>query len=576
MMRRTPLILLALLVAALAAPAAAPAHPERNTKFPMPHPGTVPHYRTTGPLLVVCKPDSLSRLKFGFRGDPKELRSRLKLLRQCRFRSIQSAVNAAQSDYRIFIMPGIYKEEASRHVPVGSFEQQPCPNNYVETEGFANSAPPPAGPTSNDPPVRPDRNYQVNCPNSKNLIEIVGDPRPEANPINPSLPACVQKCNLQITGVGKGPGAVLIQSDRKKLDVLRVDRAHGIYLGNFTIEQSAFNNIDLVEVDGFHVSGIITRYAQDYGLLTYTSIHGLYDHIEAYNNGDSGVYPGSNAKGCNVDLNAYETCEAGGSAADPRAGCGTPTTELKQINSHDNVLGYSGTAGNSTFVHDSEFHNNNTGMTTDSLAAGHPGFPQECVQWQNNRIHSNNTNYFTPERQDYCSKTPFEQRPKEIVCPQFLAPVGTGIFIAGGNRNLIRHNVIYDNWRYGVGLIYIPAQLRGDSDPSHQTDTSNGSQFLGNTMGTGSDGSRQPNGIDFFWDQQGSRNCWQGNSSSGPGHESNASLPGCPGPDSFSPSNPVTVSEYVTCSAWDPDANKRPGQQNPPGCPWFDTPSKPS
>jgi hypothetical protein len=570
---------LASLAIALVLPAAALAHPERGTKFPMPHPGNVPNFRTTGSLLVVCKSDSLSRLKFGFRGDRAGLRTRVKQLRSCRFRNIQAAVNTAHSNSRILIMPGIYKEEPSRHVPVGGFQQPPCANNYVETEGLSNNAPPPAGRASDDPPVRPDRNYQVNCPNSKNLIEVIGDPRPEPTPLDPTLPVCLQKCNLQITGAGKGPGAVLIQGDRKKADVLRVDRANGIYLGNFMIEQAWFNDVDIVEVDGFHVTGVVTRYAQNYGVLAFTSIHGLFDNIEAFGNGDSGVYPGSNAKGCNVDLNAYGPCDAGSSAANPRAGCGELTTELKQINSHDNVLGYSGTAGNATWVHNSEFHDNNTGLTTDSFAKGHPGMPQECFKWEHNRIHSNNTNYFTAERQDYCNQTTFETRPKEIVCPHFQVPVGTGALIAGGNRNLLQDNNIYDNWRMGAGVIAVPAAIRDDNDPTHQTDTSNGNQFKNNRMGIAADGSAQPNGVDFFWDGAGARNCWQGNASkSGPSHQSNlgnlappGSLPDCPGSDTYLPPNPAVSSILVPCTAWDPMTNPRPV-----ACDWFDTPPKPS
>jgi hypothetical protein len=570
----------AVLAIALALPGAAAAHPERGTKFPDPHTGSVPNFRTTGPLLVVCKPDSLSRLKFGFRGDSAGLRTRVKQLRSCGFRNIQAAVNAAHSNARILIMPGIYREDPSRHVAVGGFGQPPCANNYVETEGFTNTAPPPAGPASNDPPVRPDRNYAVNCPNSKNLIEVVGDPRPEPTPLDPTLPLCLQKCNLQITGGGKGPGAVLIQGDRRKIDVFRIDRANGIYLGNFMIEQGWFNDVDIVEVDGFHVTGIVARYAQNYGILSFTAIHGLYDHIEAYNNGDSGVYPGSNQKGCNVDPNVNPTyCDAGSSADNPRASCGELTTELKQINSHDNVLGYSGTAGNSTWVHDSEFHDNVAGLTTDSFASGHPGMPQECFKWEHNRIHSNNTNYFTAERQDYCNKVPFESRPKEIVCPQFQAPVGIGILIAGGDRDLFQNNLVYDNWRWGAGVIGVPAAIRGDSDPSHQTDTSLGNQFLNNQMGMRPDGSAAPNGVDFYWDGEGSGNCWQGNTSkSGPGRQSNlgnlappGSLPGCPGSAVYSPNNPAVSSTLVPCTAWDPKNNPRPV-----ACDWFDTPPKPS
>lgn len=563
----------ALLAAALLLPAVAPGHPERGTKFPAPATGHVPSPHAGGPTIVVCQRDSLNRLKTSFGSDRRALRPRLAALRRCRFRSIQSAVNAAQSNYRILVMPGVYTEPASRHVPVGADGQPPCANDYVDTEGAANSAPPPAGPASNDPPVRPNRNYQVKCPNSKNLIEVVGDPRPENNPLDPSLPICMQKCNLEISGYGRTPADVLIQGDRRKTDVLRIDRANGIYLSNFTIEQGAFNDIDLVEVDGFHINRVVARYAQNYGILSFTAIHGLYENIEAYNNGDSGVYPGSNAKGCEVDRNAYGTCETGSSAANPRAGCGPATTELRHINSHDNVLGYSGTAGNSTYVHDSEFHDNNAGLTTDSFASGHPGMPQECFAWEHNRIYSNNVNYFTAERQDYCNRTPFVSRPKEVVCPQFQVAVGTGVLIGGGNRNLLRDNAIYDNWRWGVALISVPAAIRGDNDPARQTDTSNGNVAIDNRMGTGPDGSAAPNGVDFFWDGEGVRNCWSANASkSGAGRISQpAGLPSCPGSDVFSPANPAVQAMLVPCTAWDPAHNPRPV-----GCDWFDTPPRPT
>jgi len=562
----------ALLAIVLLLPASGGAHPERITKFPYPQAGSVPVARSTGPAIVVCQRDSLSRLKRIYGRNRRALRPRLQALRRCHFRSIQSAVNAAKSGDRILLLPGVYTEPASRRVPVGSYGQPPCANDYVETEGFTNNAPPPAGPASDDPPVRANRNYHLKCPNSKNLIAIAGDPRTEDNPLNPGLPICMQKCNLQISGYGRGPGDVVIQGDRHKTDVLRVDRANGIYLSNFTIEQGAFNDIDLVEVDGFHVHNVVARYAQNYGVLSFTAVHGLFENIEAYNNGDSGVYPGSNAKGCNVDPNAYGNCDAGASAADPRAGCGQPTTELRNINSHDNVLGYSGTAGNSTYVHDSDFHDNNTGLATDSFASGHPGMPQECFRWEHNRIHSNNVNYFTAERQNYCNSHPFASRPKELVCPQFQTAVGTGIIIGGGNRDLVQHNEIYDNWRWGVALISVPASVRGDNDPGHQTDTSNGSQFMNNRMGIAGT-SRAPNGTDFFWDEEGVRNCWAGNSSlSGPAHQSTpASLPGCPGSDIYHPANPATYSMLVPCTAWDPERNPRPV-----GCDWFDLPAKPS
>ncbi|WP_354702118.1 hypothetical protein DSM112329_02471 [Paraconexibacter sp. AEG42_29] len=585
-MRRLLVVPLLLLAGALLPAGVATAHPERNTSFPSidlkpPAPGAIPKYRSSGPSVVVCKPESRRLLQRIYKGKgPKTrriLKSRLKTLKRCRFRDIQPAVNAAKTGDRVLLMPGVYEEIPSRKIPFGSYQDgSTCGNDYVLTEGF-NSAPPPVGPRSNDPPVRPDRNHQVKCPNAKNLIEVVGDPTPEADPINPSLPKCLQKCNLQIEGLGKKPEDVLIKGDRKKSDVLRVDRAWGIYLRNFAVEQSAFNNIDLVEVNGFRISKIVSRYAQDYGVLSFASTNGLYDHVVAYNNGDSGIYPGSTEKGCNVNPNLYGTCGAfaGPAAAlgDGNRGCAFYSIEIRDSESYGNTLGYSGTAGNSTYVHDNDFHDNATGLSTDSFAAGHPGMPQECVKWENNRIRSNNNNIFTREHQKFCADTPFGLRPREMVCPQFQTPVGTGIIIAGGNRNLIRENHIYDNHRVGALLFGVPAALRGDYDPTHQTDTSNGNRFLDNIMGADPAGKRVPNGREFIWDEQGSGNCWEGNRMrSGAAHApSPSALPACPGATVQQVTNLAVLAPMLACSAWDPK-----NLTNPPACDWFTTPVKPS
>jgi hypothetical protein len=545
----------------LVVPALAGAHPERTTVFSWPALGQVPTYRTSGPSNVVCRPESKALLQQEFKSDPALLAQRLATLRQCRFSTIQAAIDQATSGYRILIMPGTYQEQPSRSVPVGSPGQPPCANDYVTVEGDFRFAPPPVGPSSNDPPERANRNYAIKCPNSKNLIAVIGDTRTESDPSHPTLPICQRLCNLQIEGLGRRPEDVLIQADRRKLDGLRIDRANGIYLANFAIEQAAFNNIDLVEVDGFRISNVVTRYAQNYGILSFTATHGLYDHDVAYGNGDSGLYPGSTMKGCGIDPNQYGTCAA--------TGCGQPSIEIRDSVSYGNTLGYSGTAGNSTYVHDNRFYDNASGLATDSFASGHPGMPQECFVWRHNQIYSNNFNPFTPERQDYCRRTPFVDRAKEIVCPQFQTAVGTGVAMGGANRDLLEGNFIYDNWRQGVLLLTVPAAVRGDNDPTHQQDTSNGNRFLDNVMGRAPDGSRQPNGREFTWDGGGAGNCWAGNTTTSVSQP--LLLPACPGVPAWLPPNPAVTAEQVPCTAWDPYRNP-----NPVGCDWFTTPAKPS
>ena len=572
--------LLGLLLAVLglgALPQIASSHPERPTVFPekvgvaVPPQNDVPTFRSSGPHLVVCKPGAAAVLRKEYKG--AQLRHRLRVLKRCKFSDIQPAVDAAKSGDRIIIMPGRYEELESRKVPFGGYHDgSACGNDYAITEGFSNTAPPPVGPRSNDPAVKPNRNFHRKCPNSHNLIMIEGDTRPDTDDQKPLVPTCTQKCDLQIEGYGRDPEDVVIVGDRKKTDVIRADRAWGLYLRNFTVEQAAFNDIDLVEVNGFRISRVVARYAQNYGILSFTSVNGLYDHDEAYGNGDSGLYPGSTEKGCDVTPNAYATCNSLVGDAHQQQGCERYSIEIRESDSHDNVLGYSGTAGNSTWVHDNKFHDNSSGLTTDSFAQGHPGMPQECVKWEHNEINSNNFNPFTAERQDYCRTTPFPIRKREIVCPQFQTSVGTGILIGGGNRNLIRDNHIYDNWKRGIFLIGVPASLRNDTNPDHQRDTSNGNRFLNNTMGARPDGTVAPNGLDFHWDGQGVGNCWSGNDyKSGAKRRSDpANLPDCPGRTNYAVTNPSALITSASCTAWDPYKMPRP-----PGCDWFDTPPKP-
>ena len=113
--------------------------------------------------------------------------------------------------------------------------------------------------------------------------------------------------------------------------------------------------------------------------------------------------------------------------------------------------------------------------------------------------------------------------------------------MAGANRNLIQNNRIWDNWRYGVLLFSVPAAIRGDNDPAHQQDTSNGNRVISNTMGVGPNGEADLNGADIMYDQGGEGNCFQGNAGAGgkPASSGFGSLPACPGAPTYLPSNPA-------------------------------------
>src|SRR3954452_9710468 len=111
-MRAALLAAAALVLLALSVPAGAGAHAERATFFPDPAKGQRPGHRSHGPSRVVCKPDSKQRLKRSWKGRAEQTARRrrylLPVLKRCRYRHIQQAVNAARTGDRLRIMPGGY------------------------------------------------------------------------------------------------------------------------------------------------------------------------------------------------------------------------------------------------------------------------------------------------------------------------------------------------------------------------------------------------------------------------------------------------------------------------------------
>ena len=162
------------------------------------------------------------------------------------------------------------------------------------------------------------------------------------------------------------------------------------------------------------------------------------------------------------------------------------------------------------------------------------------------------------------------------VCPVIPTPVGTGVLIAGGNYNSTDKNWIYDNWRYGTMQFWVPAPLRDEYDPDKLFDTSHHNHTTDNKMGLRPDGSKAHNGMDHWWDDQGNGNCWQGNTYSRGHQTDNFTLdpPSCSeGGSVFTPGLPVKDAGFLTCNQYDRNDET---WRHPPGCSWFDSPSKPT
>jgi hypothetical protein len=527
----------------------------------------------------------------------KKLRNfNIKLLRQCKYKSIQDAVNAARNNDRVEIMPGLYTEPKSRAKPTND----PACNQYKITNDKNQ-----AGAVSYA--------YQWHCPNDQNLIAVLGrqltnTPVPQPPRIDrhgiPDAGACI-RCNLQIQGTGATPDAVTIDAGNTSSgdgspigavkDVgIRADRADGFVLDNVKVRHAKEHDVYSIETDGSHFNRLVMGYAGEYGILTFVADHSLIENCDAYGTGDSGIYPGA----------AADLGEAVPDPSQRRYG-----TEIRNCDSHHNLLGYSGTDGNAVWLHDNNFYDNTQGFSTDVFTApGHPGFPQDSDLIENNNFYSNNFNAYLPpcgagQKPGPAVPGQSAQNPGgncSDVTPTEPIPVGNGLWIAGGNANVVRNNHFWDNWRRGIMLFAVPDAFVCD-DPDNQVPgcnpapgtspansaTSYRNQFYGNKMGQSPSGSSQPNGVDFWWDQGGiivdtnpgytSGNCWYGNT----GRDGAAgSVTGIPSPTGTPPDNlpsncndsPLPgqqhgqVGELLGCSGV---------PEGDPSCPWFTTPPKP-
>jgi len=533
--RWSQVLLAGVILLVLALPATA--HDERPAEFP-PGTGSVPTYRTSGPYLLVCKVDDAA---FAARiaGFPDALKAQNQALYQeCKttgFRHLQEAVdNVTTQGTRILVLPGVYHEEPSLTPQTGAcagLEDQ-NPLTYQQ---------------------------QWDCRHAHNLVAILGD-----DPADADSSCDNALCALQVEGTGQAFTDVVVDGRFHKLNVVRADRADGVYFRNFTVQHSQFNALYILETDGFAIDRMLGRWNDEYGFLTFADDHGLYTDCEAYGNGDAGLYPGSAS-----DINKNQGLNVIRYAI-----------EIKNCSSHHNTLGYSGTAGNSVWVHDNDFSHNSTGVSTDSAFPDHPGLPQDHSRFQGNRVSSNNENYYGYIRDGTCDQ-PYADRGYDqgVVCPTVLVPVGTGYLLAGGNYNLYDLNQVYDNWRYGFMQFYVPAAVRGDTDPTHQFDTSHYNRYLDNSLASGSDGSVKPNGLDFWWDEQGIGNCWEGNvSAAGKVTSDPPKLPDCKKPSSSLTPNPVKSASIAPCALYDrsnPIPVLRDILRDPPACAWDATPSPP-
>ena len=568
--------------------------PAADTSISPPAGGKVPKVRSLrsalrerapGETRVVCKRGSMRKLKksikrarkHGYDIRPSDhrslsrkkarrlMRTNRRLKEMCEFHQIQAAVTASGNNDRVVVMPGLYRERHSRKQPTND----PACDQYR---------------TNGDRPgqdgVALSYEYQFKCPNDQNLVAVMGrglsDESPPMPPNEnrhgiPDAGPCI-RCNLQLEGSGVNADDVIIDAgDASKGDggpngvgtkkdvAVRADRADGFVLKNIKVRHAKEHGIYVLESDGYRLTHFKTYYNGLYGTLAFVEDHGVQEHCDASGHGDSGIYPGA----------AVESGQQRPEGTDFRY-----NQQVRFCDLHHNMAGYSGTNGNAVWVHDNRIYDNALGLQTDVVTgAGHPGYPGDSMLVEHNLFYSNNFNVYEED---------------STVDPAFPFPVGTGMWIAGGNYHQVRENYFWDNWRRGTMLFSVPDQLvcgpaadgneQAGCDPDGQT-TSFYNSHYDNHMGVRPDGTADPNGTDFWWDPYLGTvgNCWWNNIPAD-GAEITTSpnpLPDCDNgtnpEESRAYGNPVQTGELVSCLA---AFETRTFDPNGP-CPWFKTPPEP-
>jgi hypothetical protein len=576
-------VLFSVVVAMAVVTATAYGHVERSSYWPDPGAdrsvkpaagGKVPKARTLGSALkasargdtrVVCRRGSLKRAirsinsarrkgwvlrpsqgkrKLSARNARRLKRQNRAFFKRCEFKSIQAAIKRSHNNDRVVVMPGKYIEPKSRAKPTND----PKCAQYKETSEKGNGA--------------ATFRYQVKCPNDQSLIYIQGRALVKTPPPNPpredrhGIPdngRCV-RCNVQIDGSGAKPEDTLVDmakdthaklrgpSEAIKDVGIRADRADGLVIHNMSFAHAKEHGVYIHETDGYLMSRVKFFWNQEYGGLMFTSDHGLTTDCEGMGSGDSAIYPGG-------------APDTGEQTVEPRQRVNQTIT---RCDIHHNTLGYSGTMGNGTRVVGNHFYDNATGITTDSFyAGGHPGYPQDSARFEKNQIYSNNFDSFSDSSD---------------VDPRVPVPIGVGILIAGGNNNNVSGNRIYDNWRRGTMQLYVPDSL-SDEKKTSTNSTSHRNRYHNNVMGIAPDGSKMPNGVDFWFDEAPGQmnNCWFDNG------EATTDPPGALTPtDCSNTSVGVTygakfAGELAPCAG-----SIESDQYDSTTCPWFRMPEKPS
>lgn len=277
---------------------------------------------------------------------------------------------------------------------------------------------------------------------------------------------------LKIIGNAKNPEKVVLDGESlkgiKAQNAFIVNGVDNVTINGFRAIHYKGNGFFVINVTGYLLTNLIAEKTGTYGVYAFNSKGGTMSNSEAFHVNDAGFYVGQTPK-----------------QARPRR------TFVKNVTSHENVLGFSGTNMRYVTIQDSRFFNNGLGIVPNALdSEKFP--PEEFNVIKNNDVFWNNFNYYLG--------APFELRKTAV--GDLAYPVGVGILLFGGRNNVVDGNRIFGNYLFGFGML---DQIVLDQKDAASLDNNTVSNNKFGLDGT------DLNGRDIGYDGSGSGNCFEGN-----------------------------------------------------------------
>jgi parallel beta helix pectate lyase-like protein len=277
---------------------------------------------------------------------------------------------------------------------------------------------------------------------------------------------------LRIIGNKKKPGKVVLNGKglkgAKAQNAFFVNDVNDVTIRGFKARNYKANGFFMINVKGYLLKNLIAQHTGAYGMYAFNSKGGTMAKSEAYEMADSGFYVGQTPP-----------------QAKPKR------TFLKNLKSHTNVLGYSGTNSRYVTIQDSQFWNNGVGIVPNALdSEKFP--PPEFNVIRGNEVFWNNFNYYLG--------APFEVG--DTAVGELAYPPGVGILLFGSRDTRVEDNEIYGNYVAGFAML---DQLVLEQEDARTIDRNT---IIGNSFGlNGTD----LNGRDIGYAGDGSDNCFADN-----------------------------------------------------------------